>query len=1123
MANQITINIGAVANDGTGDPLRTAFNDVNLNFANVWATGLPNSNIQFNNNRILTVNTNANLILAPNGVGVVQSNVSILPNTDRVHDLGSAGKKWNSVYAHYLNIDNFDLAGDLTVGGNLTVEGDTIQIGNIVTDTKTIQLSNTAASAAAANGSGITVGANDNIATFTYNSLSNSWVTNLAVTYSNGQPVGGQPGGSNSQVQFNGNGVFAGNVNFTFNNVSGDLQTPGNIVPSANIQHNLGGTGRRWSNVYTNQILASGLISTTGNIIATGDITANNATIGNITTSENLYANVGTFYGDQYGDGAIYVGTPAGTVLGSDVVMQVTANSAGYSQINFQNINSGNGASGDYIITGDLGNDSTYYLDLGLASSNHADPGFFGDTSSANDGYLYVTATDQAGPSVGVGNLILGSTNGVIKLFVGNTAQANVIATVDSNGLNMAAPIIGDGNLYLQPDPANAGSYLDIYLTGGPDIHIAGNDNSIVIGRDTGANIFVGNDGEVSIQANTGTAHVWTFDSAGQTVFPVLNTQRGDNPSGTISGFTLNGSDGSQEFIITTPDGVVGNEYSQRLVINPGAGNNFGEGGDIYLWAGRGGNGSGSGGDIKIRGGQGGANTQGGSGGSGGYIRIEAGDAASVGGGAAGYIDITGGFSNITGGYVRIQGGGGNAGGGDANITGGYGYGGPGGNVNILGGSSALGAESYGNVIINTGNMGNTWTFDRNGNLTITYGSQIQEVASPVPGNYALALRGTGTVSPDQQLLVYPTSFDANHLHLTSGNLYNTELFLGNDNLYVKLANTGNIVINSDDDVGNTGQWTFGTDGNTTFPTGSKISNGYPGLAQDGSSWVVTPSGGSGGLVSADGEQYIQIGNNSDIYIGTGWPGNNREWTFGRNGNLTTPGNIVTASGVGGNISGANVITANTFSATGNITGGNLIATANVLGSGYARFAGTFDESQASTAGLYLGYAGGTPRMMFGTGNTSQTLEIDNDGGTLRFYKPGTTLASLNTSGDFSAAGNITGNTAGYAIGYRDIPQVTFNANATTALTDAGKHYYSVSASNLVLTIANNSSVVWPVGTAISIVNRGTANITVAGDTGVSLYLAGNSTAGDRTVTTYGMATVMNVAANIWMISGTVV
>ena len=130
---------------------------------------------------------------------------------------------------------------------------------------------------------------------------------------------------------------------------------------------------------------------------------------------------------------------------------------------------------------------------------------------------------------------------------------------------------------------------------------------------------------------------------------------------------------------------------------------------------------------------------------------------------------------------------------------------------------------------------------------------------------------------------------------------------------------------------------------------------------------------------------------------------------------------------------------------------------------------------------------------------------------------------NISNVGNISVTGNITGNTAGFAIGYRDIPQVSLASNVTTALTDAGKHYYSTSASNLALTIADNSVASWPVGTAISVVNRGTANITVAPAAGVSLYLAGNATSGNRTVTTYGMATMMNVAANIWMISGTVV
>jgi len=130
------------------------------------------------------------------------------------------------------------------------------------------------------------------------------------------------------------------------------------------------------------------------------------------------------------------------------------------------------------------------------------------------------------------------------------------------------------------------------------------------------------------------------------------------------------------------------------------------------------------------------------------------------------------------------------------------------------------------------------------------------------------------------------------------------------------------------------------------------------------------------------------------------------------------------------------------------------------------------------------------------------------------------TGGNILTGGLISATGNISGNTAGFAIGYRDIPQVAFTANTTLAATDAGKHYYSTLATANTLTIANNTSVSWAVGTAITVVNRGSGNITIAQGTGVSLYLAGNSSAGNRTIATYGMATLLNVEANVWMING---
>jgi hypothetical protein len=188
------------------------------------------------------------------------------------------------------------------------------------------------------------------------------------------------------------------------------------------------------------------------------------------------------------------------------------------------------------------------------------------------------------------------------------------------------------------------------------------------------------------------------------------------------------------------------------------------------------------------------------------------------------------------------------------------------------------------------------------------------------------------------------------------------------------------------------------------------------------------------------------------------------------------------------NVTGGNVLTGGLISATGNVSGGNLNVTGNIVDSG--------------ALSIITGSNGNIALAPNGTGIVTVSTDIS-------------------VTGNITGAGNITGNTAGFAIGYRDIPQVSFTANATIAATDAGKHYYSTLATANALTIANNTSVSWTVGTAITVVNRGSGNIIITQGSGVSLYLAGNSTPANRTVTTYGMATLLNVAANIWMINGT--
>ena len=119
-----------------------------------------------------------------------------------------------------------------------------------------------------------------------------------------------------------------------------------------------------------------------------------------------------------------------------------------------------------------------------------------------------------------------------------------------------------------------------------------------------------------------------------------------------------------------------------------------------------------------------------------------------------------------------------------------------------------------------------------------------------------------------------------------------------------------------------------------------------------------------------------------------------------------------------------------------------------------------------------------------------------------------------------SYQGNIQAQINGYAIGYRDIPQVTAG-NVTLASSDAGKHYYATSTAPTTLTIPSNANVAFAIGTAISIVNKGTGNITLALEAEASMYLAGNATSSTRTITTYGMATIMKTATDEWFINGT--
>jgi hypothetical protein len=287
------------------------------------------------------------------------------------------------------------------------------------------------------------------------------------------------------------------------------------------------------------------------------------------------------------------------------------------------------------------------------------------------------------------------------------------------------------------------------------------------------------------------------------------------------------------------------------------------------------------------------------------------------------------------------------------------------------------------------------------------------------------------------------------------------------------LTVTGDITANNVEIIGNLA---VGTGGNLNVMTvkteGGVISIGNQ---MDGT-FVVTDPNFDPSIYVAGQQFYITTNGNAAF----------QQFTFGVNGsaNVAFPGNLSLGDGTDSEIinSGNNVvITANTASWIFN-TDGTLTAPGNVSGTNFI-VSESIITTGASPAPVISGFS---------------------------------SVSAIN----LIASGNISGNVNGYSIGYRDIPQVIFTSNSTLSLTDAGKHYYSANSAN-VITIPNNATVNFNIGTAVSIVQEGTANLTITPDSGVTLYLAGNSTAGSRTLGNYGMATLMKVATDTWFINGT--
>jgi hypothetical protein len=186
-------------------------------------------------------------------------------------------------------------------------------------------------------------------------------------------------------------------------------------------------------------------------------------------------------------------------------------------------------------------------------------------------------------------------------------------------------------------------------------------------------------------------------------------------------------------------------------------------------------------------------------------------------------------------------------------------------------------------IVTNTSISNHKWRFGADGILTLPFGSTINDTPNaPGFGNgKAVEIKPGNVINSNQLLRIYATvpNPDANHLHLTSGDLSITDLFLGDDNQFVQIAVDGKVCIGTYGTAGHF--WTFGTDGSLALPNGlnnthSEIYTTNGGYQTVFETFAVKGHGQKLTLDYDDAAVKIQS------QLGT-------EWTFGQTGSLTLP------------------------------------------------------------------------------------------------------------------------------------------------------------------------------------------------------------------------------------------
>jgi hypothetical protein len=531
MAQQ-TINIGTAANDGTGDPLRTAFDKINDNFSELYGSSAEandlledttpqlGGDLDVNGKRITSARSNEDIILLPNGTG------GVLASAVRI-----AGTTLSSDDSSSITIaEAFQVNGATNIDGALTATS-TVAVTGATTLSSTLAVSGTT--------------------TLTTTNIDNLNIFDNSITSDSNADINITPGGTGNLVlgalTVNGTAISASDSTLI------QLNEAVNVSGAVDLASTLAVTGAA---TLSSTLAVTGAATFSGTAVI-DNITINDETISTSSNSDLVLSPGGT------GDVVISSLRVNGTTLDSSDSSAIQINEAtevdGALTVTGTTTAAAINASGNVTVSGELTTETFSVGDLNIATDGSittdsngdfvVDPG--GTGAIVLTGNITHTGTQTTTGQLNVDNLrmdggVISSTSGSITLtpasgqnvvvsagalFTAQEVQANfgeftnlrsdVIRSDTSNG-SLSIQSQGTGTVQIgQTEFSSSASTITGMVTNGDmsitpngtgDLKIDAHVNLVVQSGDAAADT---NSAHIYAKDDSGSAEVFVRDEAG--------------------------------------------------------------------------------------------------------------------------------------------------------------------------------------------------------------------------------------------------------------------------------------------------------------------------------------------------------------------------------------------------------------------------------------------------------------------------------------------------------------------------------------------------------------------------------------------------------------------------------